>query len=74
MEHHREVAGEAPIIRDPGGQLERGLQWSWAAAEVDSGVGAGSRTPAARVRVPPQSPCWEDKRVRDRVSARRRRD
>ena len=70
MEHHREVAGEAPIVRDPGGQLGRGRQWSWAAAAVDSG--AGSRAPVARVRVPPPSPRREDERVRDRVSARRR--
>ena len=73
MEHHREVAGEAPIIRDLGGQLGRGRQWSWAVAAVDSGAGAGSgsRTPTARVRVPPPSPHREDERVRDRVSARR---
>ena len=76
MEHHREVAGEAPIVREPGGQLGRGRQWSWAAAAVDSGMGAGvgSRTPVARVRVPPPLPRWEDERVRDRVSARRRTD
>jgi hypothetical protein len=36
--------------------------------------GAGSRMPAARVRVPPPSPRREDKIVRDRVSARRRTD
>ena len=64
MEHHREVAGEAPIVRDPGGQLGRGQQWSWAATAVDSGTGAGSRTPAARVRVPPPSPRREDESER----------
>ena len=72
MEHHREVAGEAPIVQDPGGQLGRGRQWSWAAAAVDSGAGGGSRTPVARVRVPPPSPRREDERVRDRVSVWRK--
>jgi len=72
MEQHHEVAGEALIVRDLGGQLGHGRQWSWAAAAVDSGAGAGSTTPAARVRVPPSSPRREDKRVRDRVSARRK--
>jgi len=72
MEHHREVTGEAPIVRDSGGQLGRGRQWSWAAAAVDSGAGGGSRTPVARVRVPPPSPRREDERVRDRVSTRRK--
>ena len=68
LEHHREVAGEAPIVRDPGGQLGRGRQWSWVVA------GTGSRTPTARVRVLPPLPCREDERVRDRVNARRRTD
>ena len=68
--HHQEVvrgrriAGEAPIVRDPGGRVGRGRQWSWAAAAVDSGAEAGSRTPTARVRVPPLSPRRDDERVR----------
>ena len=51
-----------------------GRQWSWAAAAIDSGAEAGSRTPTARVRVQVPAVAASGGQVRDRVSARRRRD